>query len=121
MIDFNRLTNNAQEILFSAQQLMSKFQNTQMEPEHIVLAMEEDRDGISKDYLRELKLDNPSFRDALMSLINNSGEHCLVMNILDAAAMETVKPYKAVSIDWTSTIENLLSGNPRAEYRVVTP
>ena len=71
MIDFNRLTNNAQEILFSAQQLMSKFQNTQMEPEHIVLAMEEDRDGISKDYLRELKLDNPSFRDALMSLINN--------------------------------------------------
>ena len=71
MIDFNRLTNNAQEILFSAQQLMSKFQNTQMEPEHILLAMEEDKDGISKDYLKELKLDNPNFRDALMSLINN--------------------------------------------------
>ena len=71
MIDFNRLTNNAQEILFSAQQLMSKFRNTQMEPEHIVLAMEEDREGISKDYLDELKLLNPDFRDALMSLVNN--------------------------------------------------
>ena len=71
MIDFNRLTNNAQEILFSAQQLMSKFRNTQMEPEHIVLAMEEDRDGISKDCLSELKLLNPDFRDALMSLVNN--------------------------------------------------
>ena len=71
MIDFNRLTNNAQEILFSAQQLMSKFQNTQMEPEHIVLAMEEDKEGISKDYLNELKIDNPNFRDSLMSLINN--------------------------------------------------
>lgn len=56
-----------------------------------------------------------------MNFINNCGEHRLVMNILDAAAMETVKPYKAVSIDWTSTIENLFSGNPRAEYRVVTP
>ena len=71
MIDFNRLTNNAQEILFSAQQLMSKFRNTQMEQEHIVLAMEEDREGISKDYLDELKLLNPDFRDALMSLVNN--------------------------------------------------
>lgn len=56
-----------------------------------------------------------------MNFINNSSGYRLVMNILDAAAMETVKPYKAVSIDWTSTIENLLSGNPRAEYRIVTP
>ena len=39
MMDFNKLTNQAQEIMFAAQQLMAKFQNTQLEPSHIVMAM----------------------------------------------------------------------------------
>ena len=71
MIDFNKLTNQAQEIIFSAQQLMSKFQNTQLEPVHIVMAMLEAREGIAKDYMEVLKLDRPQFRDAVMSELNN--------------------------------------------------
>ena len=71
MIDFNRLTNQTQEIIFSAQQLMAKFQNTQLEPAHIVMAMVEDKEGISKDYAEALKLDRPQFRDAVMSELNN--------------------------------------------------
>ena len=71
MIDFNKLTNQTQEIIFSAQQLMAKFQNTQLEPAHIVMAMLEDKDGISKDYLKALKLDRPQFVDAVMSELNN--------------------------------------------------
>ena len=71
MIDFNKLTNQTQEIIFSAQQLMAKFQNTQLEPAHIVMAMLEDKEGISKDYLKALKLDRPQFVDALMSELNN--------------------------------------------------
>ncbi len=71
MIDFNKLTNQTQEIIFSAQQLMANFQNTQLEPAHIVMAMLEDKDGISKDYLKALKLDRPQFVDAVMSELNN--------------------------------------------------
>ena len=71
MIDFNKLTNQTQEIIFSAQQLMAKFQNTQLEPAHIVMAMLEDKDGISKDYMKALKLDRPQFVDAVMSELNN--------------------------------------------------
>ena len=71
MIDFNKLTNQSQEIVFAAQQLMSKFQNTQLEPAHIVMAMLEAREGISKDYMEVLKLDRPQFKDAVMSELNN--------------------------------------------------
>ena len=71
MIDFNKLTNQTQEILFSAQQIMSKFQNTQMEPAHIAMAMLESRDGIAYDYMLALKLDNQKFKDTLMSELNN--------------------------------------------------
>lgn len=71
MIDFNKLTNQAQEIMFSAQQLMAKFQNTQLEPAHIVMAMLEAKEGISKDYMEALKLDRPQFIDSVMSDLNN--------------------------------------------------
>ena len=43
MIDFNRLTDYTQNIMAKAQELMSEFQNTQMEPVHIVLAMMEEK------------------------------------------------------------------------------
>ena len=71
MIDFNKLTNQAQETMFSAQQLMAKFQNTQLEPSHIVMAMLEAKEGIAKDYMSALKLDRPQFVDAVMSELNN--------------------------------------------------
>ena len=71
MIDFNRLTDYTQQILFSAQQLMSQFQNTQMEPEHIMMAMLEDKEGIAQDYIKSLKLDKPVFKDSIQSALNN--------------------------------------------------
>ena len=71
MIDFNKLTNQAQEIMFSAQQLMAKFQNTQLEPSHIMMAMLQAKEGISGDYMEALKLARPQFVDAVMSELNN--------------------------------------------------
>ena len=71
MIDFNKLTNQAQEIMFSAQQLMAKFQNTQLEPCHIVMAMLNAQDGISKDYIEALKLNRAEFIDTILSELNN--------------------------------------------------
>ena len=39
---------------------------------------------------------------------------------LDAAAMETSDVDKAVSIDWDSTIRNLLSGNAELSYCLIS-
>ncbi len=60
MIDFNKLTNYSQEIISSASTLMNYYKNSQIEPEHIMLAMIKDK-GIIKDYLNELKLFNEHF------------------------------------------------------------
>ncbi len=71
MIDFNKLTNQAQEIMFASQQLMAKFQNSQLEPVHILMAMLEAKDGIAYDYMQALKLDKQPVKDAVMSELNN--------------------------------------------------
>lgn len=69
MIDFNRLTEYTQKILFASQQIMTRMHNTQMEPEHILLAITEETEGISKDYLKELNIDNKNFSDRLIAEI----------------------------------------------------
>ena len=56
MIDFNRLTDYTKEIMYSAQQSMYRYNNSQMEPEHLVLAMLEDEKGIANDYFREMRV-----------------------------------------------------------------
>jgi ATP-dependent Clp protease ATP-binding subunit ClpB len=70
MLDFDKFTNYSQEIISSASVLMSSYQNSQMEPEHILLAMIKD-DGIIKDYLSELKLLNQGFINKVVSRIEN--------------------------------------------------
>ena len=57
MIDFNRLTNKAQGIVYTAQQIVLKYKNPQIEPIHILLAIIENQEGINKDYVTELHLD----------------------------------------------------------------
>ena len=69
MIDFNRLTDYSQQILFASQQVMARMHNTQMEPEHILLAMTEATEGICRDYLKELNLNNKNFSDRLLAEI----------------------------------------------------
>ena len=70
MLDFDKFTNYSQEILSSASALMNSYQNSQMEPEHIMLAMIKD-DGIIKDYLTELKLLNQNFINKIVSKIES--------------------------------------------------
>jgi len=59
-MDFEKFTNYSQEILNSAGACMNEYKNSQMEPEHIMLAMIKDN-GIIRDYLNELKLINETF------------------------------------------------------------
>ena len=70
MINFDKLTNYSQEILSSASALMNAKHNTQIEPEHIMLAMIQDN-GISRDYLTELKLLNQDFINVITKAVSD--------------------------------------------------
>ena len=70
MADFNKFTNYSKEIISSASALMNEYKNSELQPEHIMLAMIKD-DGIIKDYLTELKLLNQSFINNVVSTIKS--------------------------------------------------
>ena len=68
MVDINRFTNYSKELLSAANALVSSHKNTEMQPEHIILAMIKDN-GIIKDYLTELKLLNQAFIDKVVNTV----------------------------------------------------
>ena len=70
MVDINRFTNYSQELLSSANALVNSNKNTDMQPEHIMLAMIKDN-GIIKDYLTELKLLTQSFIDRVVAAVKS--------------------------------------------------
>ena len=70
MLDFDKFTNYSQEILSSASNLMASHKNSQMEPEHVMLAMIKDN-GIIKDYLTELRLLNQNFINKIVSKVES--------------------------------------------------
>ena len=68
MINFDKFTNYSQEIIFASNTKKDFYKNTEVQPEHIVLAMIEDK-GIAKDYLQELKLLNQHFINEIVAKI----------------------------------------------------
>ncbi len=70
MTDFNKFTNYSQEIISSASAIMNEHKNSELQPEHIMLAMIKDN-GIIKDYLTELKLLNQSFINRIVTAVKN--------------------------------------------------
>lgn len=70
MVDFEKFTNYSKEILSSASALMNEYKNSELKPEHIMLAMIKDA-GISKDYLTELKLLNQNFINKIVSAVKS--------------------------------------------------
>jgi len=68
MINFEKFTNYSQEILYASGVKMNEYKNSQIQPEHIMLVMLEDK-GIIKDYLFDLKLINQDFINAIVSRI----------------------------------------------------
>ena len=57
MINFDKFTNYSQEIIFASNAKKDFYKNTEVQPEHIMIAMIEDN-GIAKDYLEELYVKN---------------------------------------------------------------
>ena len=70
MIDFEKFTNYSQAIIFSANAKKDFYKNTEIQPEHIVMAMIEDK-GIAKDYLEKLKLLNQHFINEIVARIKS--------------------------------------------------
>ena len=68
MINFEKFTNYSQEIIFAANAKKDFYKNSEVQPEHIILAMLEDK-GIARDYLGELKLLNQNFINDIVSRI----------------------------------------------------
>ena len=70
MINFEKFTNYSQEIIFAANAKKDFYKNTEVQPEHIVMAMIEDK-GIAKDYLEELHLLNQHFINEVVAKIKS--------------------------------------------------
>lgn len=70
MPNFEKFTNYSQKLLNSAGAIMQEHRNSEMQPEHIMLAMIKDS-GAIKDYLTELKLLNQGFIDKVVSVVNS--------------------------------------------------
>ncbi len=70
MPNFEKFTNYSQELLNSAGAIMQEHRNSEMHPEHIMLAMIKD-DGAIKDYLTELKLLEQGFINKIVSVVNS--------------------------------------------------
>jgi ATP-dependent Clp protease ATP-binding subunit ClpB len=70
MIDFNKFTDYTSEIIFAANAKKDFYKNTEVQPEHIILAMIEDK-GISKDYLEALKLLNQHFINEVVAKVKS--------------------------------------------------
>lgn len=71
MINFDKFTNYSQEILAAAQNIMASHNNFEMQPEHILMAMIKDVDGVCGDYLKELKVLNQDFIDKVVKAVND--------------------------------------------------
>ena len=69
MIDFNKLTDYTKQIIYAAQQIMARYKNSQMIPEHIMLAILEDKEGISKDFTNELRLNKGNFETEIINTL----------------------------------------------------
>ena len=64
-MNINKYTEKAQEAVIAAQQLAEQLNHAQIEPEHLLLALVEQQDGIVPELLRKLDADPKPFAAAL--------------------------------------------------------
>jgi ATP-dependent Clp protease ATP-binding subunit ClpB len=64
-MNINKYTEKAQEAVLAAQQLAEQMSHAQIEPEHLLLALVEQQDGIVPELLRKMAVDPKAFATAL--------------------------------------------------------
>ncbi len=126
MIDFNRLTDYTQQIMFFAQQLMHQYKNTQMEPVHILLAITEEKEGIAKEYAKELKIDSEPIKNRITAEIQKfpqvesvSGNQQLYLSSQTIQLFDLAKQSADTLKDSFISIEHILIGMTELEGSTV--
>ena len=64
-MNLNKFTEKAQEAVLTAQQLAEQMSHAQIEPEHLLLALVEQSEGIVPEILRKMDVDPKPFAAAL--------------------------------------------------------
>ena len=71
MIDFNKLTTQAQNTVLASQDTMRRYQNSSLEPLHLLLTSIEDNTTVIHDILKELNVNTDNLREDVQKAINN--------------------------------------------------
>ena len=64
-MDFNKLTINSQQALFSCKSLLEKYEHSALEPEHILVSLIEQTNGLVPQILDELRINKKRILDKL--------------------------------------------------------
>jgi ATP-dependent Clp protease ATP-binding subunit ClpB len=71
-MNINKYTEKAQEALLAAQQLAEQMNHAQVEPEHVLVALIEQRDGIVPEVLRKMSVDPAAMAQSARELLAKS-------------------------------------------------
>src|SRR3954464_11333833 len=69
-MNINKYTEKAREAVASAIELAQQANNPQLEPEHLLVSLVEQRDGIVPELLRKLNVDVPALSRAARELLS---------------------------------------------------
>ena len=117
-MNVQKLTQKSMEALQSAQTLASERSNAQVEQEHLLMALENQQDGLIGSLLEKMGIDRAGFRNALKEQISRlprvSGnsmdpDKIYISRELDAALNEAEAQAAAMKDDYTS-VEHLVLG-----------
>src|SRR5262245_60196642 len=68
-MNINKYTEKAQEAVLAAQQLAEQMSHAQIEPEHLLVALIEQREGIVPELLRKMSTDPAKMAQAVRELL----------------------------------------------------
>lgn len=71
MIDFNKLTEQTRNTVLASQEVMRRFKNPQILPEHLFIAMIEDENSFVQDVLSRLKVNIPAVKEQTEKILAN--------------------------------------------------
>ena len=71
-MNLNKLTEKAQEAVLAAQQLAERANNPQLEPEHLLVSLAEQADGIVPSLLRKMTIDPAAIAAAARAWLRNA-------------------------------------------------
>lgn len=80
MIDFNRLTQQTQNAMMAAQEIMMRYQNNQLNPEHLLLALIEDERGLANIIFHKLNANIPLLKSQVEIILSRNPKVAYAIN-----------------------------------------